>query len=544
MKRALVQVLTALYPLSFAFAPILSLYASNAVTFRLGVVTAPMFIAMLGTLLVLAIAAVRLRDLQKAAVVTSYCAILFFSHGHFRGFAADLGIPDWLAGWLLLVVGTALAVAGAFGVARAHNLRLLTRLLSAAGVAMLALPIAHIGTFALATRHSVESVLDSLAVDSPSVDSAERPDIYYIVLDGYGRQDVLQELFDHDNEPFLEFLESRGFRVARASRANYAQTALSMSSVLNMEYVQKMIVTRPQFIDRGPLIARIRNNRVVTSLRGLGYTIVTFSTATDVVDIESPDIHFQGRNLDEFRVGVLDLTPIPVLARRIGSHSTLPLEPNRAHHANVQFKFEQLRNLSQYSRPFFVYAHFLCPHPPFVFDAQGNFLDPQRPLKLRERDWWDGYRSGYRRQVQFLNAQLRETVDVILARSPRPPVIVLQADHGPASHWVEFWSRKKNMNTSNPRIVRERMAVFNAMYLPNADLSEFDDDASLVNTFRVVMNACFGTDYELLPNHSYFSTPFRPYAFLLVDDILNGDPKGPNGSTGQDSAGAIVTPRR
>ena len=31
------------------------------------------------------------------------------------------------------------------------------------------------------------------------------PDIYYIILDAYGRADVLEEMFGYDNTPFLQF---------------------------------------------------------------------------------------------------------------------------------------------------------------------------------------------------------------------------------------------------------------------------------------------------------------------------------------------------
>jgi len=255
------------------------------------------------------------------------------------------------------------------------------------------------------------------------------------------------------------------------------------------------------------------------------------------VQIQSPDIQFQGHSLDEFRVGVLELTPVPVLAGRLGTRSSLPLEPYRAHHANVHFKFEQLQNLSAYKRPLFVYAHFLCPHPPFVFDAQGGFRDPRRAYTIRERDWIDGYRDGYRQQVQFVNARLRATVDAILSRSPHPPVIVLQSDHGPASGWLAFWNRNGHWLTQEPEAVRERMGVLYAMHVPGWDASALGARTSLVNTFRVVMNACFGTQLELLPDHAYFSGYDSPYNFLQVDALLDVDGGDAMGDADADSTG-------
>ena len=58
------------------------------------------------------------------------------------------------------------------------------------------------------------------------------PAIYYIILDGYARSEVMRELFDFDNTAFLERLERKGFFVARGSNANYCQTPLSRLSSL------------------------------------------------------------------------------------------------------------------------------------------------------------------------------------------------------------------------------------------------------------------------------------------------------------------------
>jgi hypothetical protein len=44
---------------------------------------------------------------------------------------------------------------------------------------------------------------------------AQTPDVYYIILDGYGRQDVLQREYGFDNSEFINALQSRAFYVAR-----------------------------------------------------------------------------------------------------------------------------------------------------------------------------------------------------------------------------------------------------------------------------------------------------------------------------------------
>ena len=56
---------------------------------------------------------------------------------------------------------------------------------------------------------------------APAISS--HPDIYYIILDGYARSDVMQELFNFDNTGFLERLRHKGFFVAQAARRTIAR---------------------------------------------------------------------------------------------------------------------------------------------------------------------------------------------------------------------------------------------------------------------------------------------------------------------------------
>jgi hypothetical protein len=66
------------------------------------------------------------------------------------------------------------------------------------------------------------------------------PDIYYIILDGHARSDILAELYGYDNNWFVDSLRQRGFYVADRSRTNYAQTYLSLASTLNMTYLDSL----------------------------------------------------------------------------------------------------------------------------------------------------------------------------------------------------------------------------------------------------------------------------------------------------------------
>ncbi|HJR91180.1 MAG TPA: hypothetical protein VJ938_01925, partial [Acidimicrobiia bacterium] len=63
------------------------------------------------------------------------------------------------------------------------------------------------------------------------------PDVYFVVLDGYARSDVLQEIYGFDNRVFEGMLRSNGFEVAENATANYSVTHFSLASTLGMDYV-------------------------------------------------------------------------------------------------------------------------------------------------------------------------------------------------------------------------------------------------------------------------------------------------------------------
>ena len=58
-----------------------------------------------------------------------------------------------------------------------------------------------------------------------------------IIADAYGGQAVLEEFYDFDNSDFVTELADLGFSVPYGVVANYSHTLLSVSSLLEMEYV-------------------------------------------------------------------------------------------------------------------------------------------------------------------------------------------------------------------------------------------------------------------------------------------------------------------
>jgi len=152
--------------------------------------------------------------------------------------------------------------------------------------------------------------------------------------------------------------------------------------------------------------------------------------------------------------------------------------------------------------PKFVFAHIVSPHPPYIFDAQGNFNDvgfgehDEKNLKPEEMS------ALYRGQVEFIDAQILEVVRVILEESKVPPIIIIQGDHGP--------------------LVKDRFIrapILNAYYLPNGSAHLYPS-ISPVNSFRVVLNDYFGQNLPMLEDLSRYSADYRdPFDYRIVPNM-------------------------
>jgi len=89
-----------------------------------------------------------------------------------------------------------------------------------------------------------------------------------------------------------------------------------------------------------------------------------------------------------------------------------PAHSYEGHRERVLFTFDKLATIPVRPGPKMVFAHIISPHPPFVFDAQGNAVQPPRSYSIGDGDDyrgdWEEYRQGYAGQVQFVNRMLEK----------------------------------------------------------------------------------------------------------------------------------------
>jgi hypothetical protein len=508
------------HPLLFALLPAVSLLGHN-------IDEAPPSHALRPALLSLGLAAIALgafrrlyRDLPRASAATSIFLILFFSYGHVYSGLVTQGTFDLfnrigLVGHHEILAPTyaALLLLSVWAVSRLRQqLPTLTTLLTIMGAAAMAVPIVQIA------RHEIQlSRPWSASTPAAPVEASEaQPDIYYLIVDGYAREDVLRSIYRYDNRPFLEGLSSLGFYVAAEARSNYVQTSLSLASSLNLDYLGDLQPPLPtDGNDRTPLSRLIRWSAVRSLLEQRGYRIVGLPSGYRVTELENADFFLRApihatTTLERLAIETSALVLAQDLARSAGIPFTYP--GYQAHRDRLLFTLEQLRQSPSIPGPKFVFAHIVLPHPPFVFDAQGEPTRQDQPFTLMDGDAFLGtneeYLRGYRDQLTYLNGVLPGILRSLIEDSAEPPIILLQADHGPGS--------RLNWESAEETDLAERTSILSAYFLPGDAGGLLYPTITPVNSFRVVFDAFFGADYPLLPDRTYFSTWSEPYHDLPV----------------------------
>ena len=484
------------YPLVFAAYPILALLASNIQQTEMQVVSRPLLISWAGSLLLLLALRLFIRDWHRAAFSTTMLILLFFTYGHIYNYLKITSIFGLMLGRhrLLLSIWVVLAVlATSGGLWKSVNFRDQNRSFNVIAFVLLAFPLYTIGTH-LISKHEISSS-DSQPVQILTVTEGQPlPDIYYIILDSYTRSDVLKSTYQYDNSAFTNDLRDMGFYVADCSTSNYMWTRLSISSTLNMHYLQDIPAYMAASDKETVSEDLLKHSLLRKTLESLGYRTVAFATGFPFNEITDADIYLEPppimENIREFDGLVVQTTllRVPQDFGLIYINQTVTAR----YRDRALFALAEFDDLADMGGPKFVYIHLIPPHPPFVFGPNGEYLDPFEFVIAENAYTSNTYSQGYLDQVTFISNEITQSIQTLMAESPVPPVIVIQGDHGP-------WKQ----------VGENRVSILNAYYLPGHEDAVYPS-ISPVNTFRIVLDEYFNGDYPLLDDVSYNS----PYANL------------------------------
>lgn len=450
-----------------------------------------------------------LRRWQAAGMAASILIVLFLSYGHVYNLLDEFTIGGVLIGRhrYVIMVWALAACLGLWWTARKPaNFSSLTSTLNLISALLVIWALVPIVLYELRTTTVQPTEVEAsheqqILYDVKKPSAKQLPDIYYIILDAYGRSDVLLNFVHYDNSAFLNELQSMGFYVAPCAQSNYSSTELSLSSSLNMDYLSALDpALTPDNTDRLPLWNLIKENQVSAILRKLGYHTFAFETGFAFDHFNDLDAYYTlpSRGVNEFE-NLYISTTFGRFLDDAGLLAGLRETPEDRKRERILFDLRTLQELPLTPGPKFVFAHLVIPHQPFVFGPNGEALTIQ-PQKIKSKEYYSiaRYGLGYRNQAIFISRQISQLVKDIIEKSPTPPIIIIQGDHGP-SHYNDT----------------VRMQILNAYYFPDAQ-PQLYPTITPVNTFRVLFNTYFETKLDLLEDVSRHSEYPHAYQYEII----------------------------
>ena len=394
----------------------------------------------------------------------------------------------------------------------------MTRLMNLFALVLLVFPVGEIIRTKLLVPAAKQAVPNPLTLPPRP---AKCPDIYYIILDGYAQFGRHARALQLRQYRVSQQAGAKGFFLARRSTANYCQTPLSLASSLNLDYLDDLV--KGTGSDLLPLHGLIARNRLASSLRPLGYRFVTFSTGFEASDVTDSDNYLSPYpQFTEFQRLLIDHTPIWAFLSLAESRDLF----TQAHDRTL-YLLDHLPKVAEDPRPTLTLAHIVSPHPPFLFGEKGEDISRRdKNFYLNDGCRYQGissnpeaYIRGYHDQAVYITRRIEQVIDQILAKSPEPPIVILQADHGSGLRLV--------MESKEQSDLHERMSILNAYFFPDRNYRGLYAEITPVNSFRVVLNTFFGAGLPLLQDRNYFSTWSHPYDFMNVTDSV-GTPTAEN----------------
>lgn len=510
---------TPFHPFLFCIYPILYLYSINQIETPIVDIIMPIFISIGITTLLIISWKFLFKDLKRGALIITVLLVVIFSYGHiYEILNSDLVNTEIRHRYLLLlfliffITLTMIIIKKV----KSQNLNLI---LNVVGISLIVILLPNFLLFENTSNLLEEITNDNLSntysdfyilKDTNLLKSDNRPNIFYILLDGYGGTKRMNEDLNFDNYVFLDELKSRGFIVSDNSNSNYASSKWSLTSIMNMVYLPSIELNQTDNEHAELLSFMLSNNEVMRNLKILDYEIIDFQPEGFFIkSFSNIDRNYCSQEVIEQSKFVKTLLRTTIL--NLLNHN-LQIDSDRK---SILCGFsETSKLLDDNTSPLFVNMHLRLPHPPYVFGPNGEFIYPGR-VQTEEGSFEN--EQGYVDSIKFANSKVIPLIDEILIKD-KNAIIIIQSDHG-----YDF-----GIDYENPSILslKQRFSNLNAIYYPFEN-NVFYDGFTPVNTFSIIFNNIFETDYPILEDRMFYhpyggSYIYKQPKFIdVTEKILN-----------------------
>jgi len=489
----------------FATLPFLLLFQENIQDLHLQDIVLPILFSV-GILFIHWIILRKFIGSDKSALILSFLIIILISFAYVR---SSLWKINWATGEIeahflsqniiLIPIFIPIVILGIIFISKKKISSKITTIMNIIGFVVLLSIITQIGIFYIEHNATVDEVKSYFDIEIPIVNENQKPNIYFIVLDSYPGESRLNGFYNYDNSEYYEQLRERGFYLQTSTFSNYPNTEFSVPSMLNMNYVDSII--KEKKFQNLLLMKDLSIDSIAADIfRENDYQLFSYGVNDYTYLKHGENLCIKKSILKDDILNTFSEMYIPISSIR----NFLEIHYIANHADNILCTIESLKNFNPDSNePFFIYAHMMFPHGPYIFDSSGNIIDEVTENKKIKFAFLD--------QVKFVNKFSIEIIDSIQNKDPNA-VIILTSDHGDRIGLgdIELKNYIAGMN------------VMTALSFPEKNLS-VQEKITNVNLFRILFNTYFDTEFEILENRIFWydsSNPSERYEHENVEEEL------------------------
>ncbi len=325
----------------------------------------------------------------------------------------------------------------------------------------------------------------------------QKPNIYFLLFDGYPSVKVLKDSFNFENIGFTNFLSKNSFTSLPIS-SNYDMTQFSMSSTLNMNYINHQYnllhTTQQEYQKRQK---EISNATVFEIFENMGYQLEN-NSIFDIHNLPGTSsennflltngilltdkIFINRLNKDMGRIVPLSVVKwIPFLQRNSSFK-------DRVNNNNIEKVLLKKNNLPN-QKPIFNYAHFIMPHTPYYYDSVGNVNNS--PFLINKSG--DELKNEFVSYLKYTNSVMEKVV-LHLIKQDSTAIVIILSDHGHRAF--------KNNNTGLPNKLSS-LENIGAVHFPDNNYGNMPDTITNVNFFRYLFNTQFYQNFAFVKDSTF-----------------------------------------
>lgn len=334
--------------------------------------------------------------------------------------------------------------------------------------------------------------------------AAARPDVFYIVVDGFVGDRGFERMFGSSLDGFIESFTARGFTYLEESYSNYVGSASSIGSLFHLGYFRDDVTVEddvPPSSYFPAITSRRRPAPLLVELQRLGYRLfMSGSWYSGCQEVHFTCVREQRLRFNRETRLVFGRTPLPLLLPALFEQKIDPITP---------ISSEFLAGELAVAAPVFVFAHYVQPHSPWYVDGECRAIDTSL---YTDRQLYQFSVDCIRRTLEGLLDRVRE--------QGADPLVVIHGDHGwlmndqqPSAPEIEW----------PPAVLDQRAEILALVKAPEGCRQWLRDDLGPVNLMRFTLACIQAQQPDYLPEALYIPGPDYANSGRLVraDDRLS-----------------------